>query len=127
MTLYYLKQDDTVWGCGEPGCCGENYEEISESFVDCTCEVEVDADHLQGCNGGGPVLEWRKAQALESEAYEDGKAEGWSDGAVWGEEYQIERIIKLLEAQAKDIVEDREFGIETINLQYAIALIKGEK
>ena len=30
MTFYYLKQDDTIWECGDPACCGEYYEEISE-------------------------------------------------------------------------------------------------
>lgn len=119
MALYYLKQDDTVWGCGESGCCGEYYEQISESFVDCTCEVEIDAEHLHGCNGGGPVLKWRKAYALESRAYEDGKSEGWSDGADWGEKYQIERIIKLWEQEMACKCED--------SMNHLAALIKGEK
>lgn len=119
MTIYYLKQDDTIPGCGDPGCCGEYYEEISESFIDCTCEVEVDADHLHGCNGGGPVLEWRKAYGLEAQAYEDGKSEGWSDGADWGEKYQIERIIKELKA-------NEHIWRERVVLNGLIELIKGE-
>ena len=36
MTVYYVKQDNTIWGCGDPGCCGEYYEEIDEEFVDCS-------------------------------------------------------------------------------------------
>ena len=125
MTIYYLKQDDTIWGCGDPECCGEYFEEISESFVNCTHEVEVDADHLHGCNSGGPVLEWRKATSLEIQAYEEGKSDGWVVGADWGEKYQIERITKLLEllwqkAQGTDIP-------AVVVLPDAIALIKGEK
>jgi len=37
-----------------------------------------------------------------------------------------ERIIKLLEGYAKNIADDRIYGIEVINLQSAIELIKGE-
>jgi hypothetical protein len=127
MTLYYLKQDDTIWGCGESGCCGEYYEEISESFVDCNCEVKVNAEHLHECNGGGPVLEWRKAYGLETQAYEDGKSEGWSDGANWGEKNQIERIIKLLENRTNDSgsVLD-ETGNSIADISDLIELIKGE-
>ena len=87
MTIYYLKQDDTIWGCGDPECCGEYYEEIVESFVKCTCDVEVDADHLHSCNGGGPVLKWRKAKRKETQAfndgYTDGYSQGWEDGIEW--------------------------------------------
>jgi hypothetical protein len=91
MTLYYIKQDNTIWGCGEPDCCGEYREEIQESFVDCTCEnVDPDtmADHLHGCNGGGPVLEWREATPLEILSFSDGKAEGVGEGFDWGIEWQ---------------------------------------
>jgi hypothetical protein len=88
MTLYYVKQDNTVWGCGDPGCCGEYYEEIDEEFVDCTCEVEVDADHLHGCNGGGPVLDWRKATPLEIIAYDSGVTSGYWVAFEAGIEYQ---------------------------------------
>ena len=86
MTLYYVKQDDTVWGCGDPACCGEYYEEITESFVNCTCEnigPEM-ADHLQSCNGGGPVLKWREAKPLEALAW----SEGFQEGSDWGIEWQ---------------------------------------
>lgn len=75
MTLYYVKQDDTIWGCGDPECCGEWYEDITESFVSCKCgidEKDMTADHLHGCNGGGPVLKWRKAKTKEVQAYRDG-------------------------------------------------------
>ena len=93
MTLYYIKQDNTVWGCGDPECCGEYYEEIDESFVECTCEqVEPDvkpdmAGHLQSCAGGGPILKWREAKPLERLAFmrgkDDGASEGWFDGIEW--------------------------------------------
>lgn len=122
MTIYYVKQDDTIWGCGDPECCGEYYEEISESFVNCTHEVEVDADHLHGCNGGGPVLEWRKATLLEVQAYNDGHGEGWSDGADWGEKYRIERIIELLEDHGQYMNNHEVYAANRL-----IAFIKGEK
>lgn len=93
MTLYWVRQDDTIWGCGEPGCCGEYEENITESFVDCECQqVEPDVKpnmkgHLQACNGGGPVLKWRKAKTNELIAYysgvSNGHAEGWSDALEW--------------------------------------------
>lgn len=101
MTIYYLKQDNTIWGCGDPECCGEYYEEIDEEFVDCAHEVEVDADHLHSCNGGGPVLEWRKASSLEETAYRNGKDNSYYDGYDSGWEFGIKQaekhIIKLLE------------------------------
>lgn len=129
MTVYYLKQDDTIWGCGDPECCGEYYEEIGEYFLDCTCEVEVDADHLHSCNGGGPVLEWRKATELETIAYQNGNQEGYSEGSVNGWEFGIkqtqERIIKLLE-----VLWQKTQGTDlpaVVVLPDAIALIKGEK
>ena len=133
--IYYLKQDNTVWGCGESGCCGEYYEEISDSFVDCNHEIEIgaEAEHLHGCNGGGPVLEWRTAYALESQAYEDGKSEGWSDGADWGEKHQIERIIKLLEPLGEcepsicGMGCRGEYRCIGWAYRHAIRLIKGEK
>lgn len=90
MTVYYVKQDNTVWGCGEPGCCGEYYEEIDEMFYECDCkDVESDmADHLQCCMGGGPVLKWREAKKLEAQAFNDGKDDGFNEGFESGIEYQ---------------------------------------
>lgn len=90
MTLYYIKQDNTIWGCGDPECCGEYYEQIEESFVDCKCEnIEFEmADHLQCDAGGGPVLKWRKAKPLEVQAWNDGKDEGFQEGSDWGIEWQ---------------------------------------
>jgi hypothetical protein len=147
MTIYYLKQDNTIWGCGDPECCGEYYEEIDEEFVDCAHEVEVDADHLHSCNGGGPVLEWRKASSLEETAYRNGKDNSYYDGYDSGWEFGIkqteERIIKLLREKAKhlkqvsesiamdDYMSDEdaavpENGAFALN-EFADALIKGEK
>ncbi len=84
MSIYYIKQDNTIWGCGEPGCCGDAIEQIEELFVHCSCEsVEsVMSDHLQACSiyGGGPVLEWRKATDLEATAFQDGRGYGFEDG-----------------------------------------------
>lgn len=91
MTIYYVKQDDTIWGCGDPECCGEYYEEINESFVRCDCSIpesDMTGDHLWACNGGGPVLDWRKATPLEAIAFEFGKSEGWQEGSDWGIEWQ---------------------------------------
>jgi hypothetical protein len=93
MTIYYVKQDNTIWGCGDPECCGEWYEEIDETFVDCTCEhIEPRSEanmteHLQSCIGGGPVLKWRKAKRLEIQAFEDGKSDGFQEGSDWGIEW----------------------------------------
>ncbi len=91
MTIYYVKQDDSYYGCSEPGCCGESYEATEETFVKCECgipENEMTADHLHGCNGGGPVLKWRKAKNKEIQAYEDGKTQGFQEGSDWGIEWQ---------------------------------------
>ncbi len=95
MTIYYVKQDNTIWGCGDPDCCGEYYEEIEESFVDCTCQVEVDSDHLHSCNGGGPVLGWRKATDLEAIAYRNGKDNSYYDGYELGFEQGIGHYIRI--------------------------------
>ena len=90
MTVYYIKQDNTVWGCGEPGCCGEDWHEIKETFIDCDhgiAESEMTADHLHGCAGGGEVLKWRKAKRFEFQAWNSGKddgfQEGWNAYAEW--------------------------------------------
>ena len=91
MTIYYIKQDNTIWGCGEAGCCGEWSEEIDETFVNCECDIpetQMTGDHLQGCVGGGPVLKWRKAKGKEIQAYEDGKTQGFQEGSDWGIEWQ---------------------------------------
>lgn len=89
MTIYYVKQDNTVWGCGDPECCGEYYEEIENIFHECDCkDVQVDADHLQGCIGGGPILKWRKATKKETLAFTNGKDTGYSEGHWDGCEYQ---------------------------------------
>lgn len=90
MTIYYIEQDDTIPGCGDPECCGEYYEDITQSFVKCECipESEMSSDHLQGCNGGGPVLKWRKAKRKEIQAFEDGYSEGHSDGWGYGIDWQ---------------------------------------
>lgn len=97
MTIYYIKQDNTIPGCGDPECCGEYYEDIETSFVNCKCEnvLEPDiADHLQSCNGGGPILKWRKAKPKEILAFEDGKSEGFSEGWNAGMEWQKKRESK---------------------------------
>lgn len=91
MTLYYVKQDDTIWGCGDPECCGAYYEEIEESFVECKCgipEKDMTADHLHVCNGGGPVLEWRKAKKKEVLAFRDGETNIYYEAFEKGIEFQ---------------------------------------
>jgi hypothetical protein len=95
VTLYYVKQDNTVWCCEEDS--GPYYEEIVESFVDCDHNIpepEMTADHLHGCNGGGPVLKWRKAKELEVQAFSSGKddgfQEGWDSGIEWQKDKQGE-------------------------------------
>ena len=94
MTIYYVKQDNTIWGCGDPECCGEYYEEIDEIFHDCDCQdlkIEDDSDmaeHLQGCMGGGPVLKWRKAKERELVAFYAGQEDGFNEGWSAGEDYE---------------------------------------
>lgn len=101
MTIYYIEQDDTIPGCGDPECCGEYYENITQSFVKCECipESEMTADHLHGCNGGGPVLKWRKAKRKEIQAFGDGYSEGhsdgWGDGIEWQKKKANEEAMKL--------------------------------
>lgn len=98
MSIYYIKQDNTIWGCGDPECCGEYYEDIRESFVNCECgitEHAMTADHLHSCNGGGPVLKWRKAKPKEIQAFKDGKSEGFQEGSDWGIEWEKNREAKL--------------------------------
>lgn len=94
VTIYYVKQDNTIPGCGEPGCCGEYYEEIEESFVECKCEeIGPDmAEHLQICLGGGPVLKWREAKRLEVLAFSDGKDDGYQEGFDAGIDWQKKRM-----------------------------------
>ena len=130
MTVYYLKQDDTIWGCGDPECCGEYYEEIGEYFLECTCEVEVDADHLHSCNGGGPVLEWREATKLETIAYQNGNQEGYSEGSSRSWDFAVEqteeRIIKLVKENSYTL-STFDYDEKYISEDEFIALIKGEK
>ena len=128
MTIYYVKQDNTVWGCGDAECCGEYYEEIDKTFVDCEHEIpeaQMTGDHLQGCVGGGPVLKWRKAKKLEVYAFNSGKDEGFQEGSDWGIEWQKERIIKQLEETKATFLGTAQNYVGT-GLDLAIALIKGE-
>ena len=82
MTLYYVTQDNTVWGCGNPECCGEYIEEIESTFVE--IEGDVNEDIIQDEIGGGPVLKFRKAKAKEILAFYDGEAKGYNQGFVTG-------------------------------------------
>ena len=90
-SIYYVKQDNTVWGCGDPECCGEYYEDIEEDFVKCDHDIpesEMTGDHLHGCNGGGPVLKWRKAKEREMIAFYAGQEDGFQEGWSAGEDYE---------------------------------------
>lgn len=102
MTIYYVKQDDSYVGCSEPGCCGESYEATEETFVKCGCgipENEMTADHLQGCNGGGPVLKWRKAKKKEVQAFNDGESniyyEAFEKGIEWQKKKADDEAMRL--------------------------------
>lgn len=93
--IYYVKQDNTMPGCGDPECCGSYYEEIEEDFVKCPHDItesEMTGNHLHVCNGGGPVLDWRKATELEMKAFWAGQEEGWEDGWNAGEEYERKKL-----------------------------------
>lgn len=99
MTIYYIKQDDSYVGCSEPGCCGESYEATKETFVKCECSIpenEMTGDHLWGCNGGGPVLKWRKAKKKEVQAFEDGISDGYSDGWNAGIKWQEDKAARSI-------------------------------
>ena len=109
MTLYYVKQP----GCGEIGCCGEYYQEIDETFVDCECGIpgsEMTADHLQCCEGGGVVLKWRKASRLEIQAFLDGGRDGFQEGYEAGIEWQ-----KKQGEQSKSV--QRRLNVENSNVR----------
>lgn len=115
MTLYYVKQDNMSWCCEDDS--GPYYEDHEVSFVNCECAIPVNkmtADHLHGCNGGGPVLQWREATEKELIAWVSGTQDGFGDGFESGVERERERIIELLE-QA-----------DSACSPWAIALIKGD-
>ena len=125
MTIYYVKQDNTVWGCGDPECCGEYYEEIEESFVDCEHKIpesEMTGDHLNACQGGGPVLKWRKATKKESLAFNDGKDDGYSSGHWDGCEYQKKEDARKAEYADKVKTESQRTIHELVHLGYKITL-----
>jgi len=87
MTLYYAKQDNTIWGCGDPECCGSYYEEIDEIFVDVD---EEDVTYIGSLEsrilmevGGGEILEVREATPTENRAYYAGVSVGFTHGAEY--------------------------------------------
>jgi hypothetical protein len=127
MTLYYVKQDNMSWCCEDDS--GPYYEDHEESFVNCECELpdgKMTADHLHGCNGGGPVLKWREATDKECAAYQsgwlDGRHDQSEDDYTWteiGERNERERIIRIIE---KAIIDSEGY----CHADTVIALIKGE-
>lgn len=123
MTVYYVKQDNTVWGCGDPGCCGEYYEEIDDIFYNCDCkDVQVDSDHLQGCMGGGPVLKWRKATPKETLAFTNGRDTGYSEGHWDGAEYQKRNDAIKAEYADKAKTEPQRSIHELVHLGYRVTV-----
>jgi hypothetical protein len=120
MTIYYVKQDNTIWGCGEADCCGEYEEEIDRTFVDCNCEIpeaQMTGDHLQSCVGGGPVLKWRKANKLEVYAFNSGKDEGFQEGSDWGIEWQKNAESKLFKTKRDKTIHELVHEGYTITVQ----------
>lgn len=119
MSIYYIKQDNTVWCCEEDS--GPYQEQIEVTFVKCECESvwarkEADmADHLQRHSGGGKVLEWRMAKATELAAWYSGGDDAFQEGIA----FEQERIIKLL----NELDDEEWMGIN----QNFIALIKGNQ
>ena len=97
MTIYYIKQDNTVWCCEEDS--GKYYEQIDVSFVKCECsqiiEQETFEEHLQGHKGGGRVLKWRKAKQNEISAWYAAGDEFFDEGI----EFEQQRIIGRIKAQ----------------------------
>lgn len=121
MTIYYIKQDNTTWCCEEDS--GPYYEEIDNIFHECDCkDVEVNADHLQACVGGGPILKWRKANKIESLAFSDGKddgfQEGWNDGADW----QKKQDARKAEAADKAKTDPQRSVHELVHLGYKVTV-----
>ena len=89
MSIYYIKQDNTVWCCEEDS--GPYNQEIDISFVKCECpqvEPETMAEHLQGHQGGGQVLKWRKANENERSAWYGGKDEVFDEGIEFESDYE---------------------------------------
>ena len=122
MTLYYVKQDNMSWCCEDDS--GPYYEDHEESFVNCDCELpdsKMTADHLHGCNGGGPVLQWREATEKELIAWVVGTQDSFGDGFDSGVEHERERIIELLD---KVCIYGEPVVIERNRL---MALIRGDK
>lgn len=134
MTIYYVKQDDTISGCGDPECCGEYYEDYSESFIECYHE-NVTAEHLHSCNGGGPVLDWREATYLEATAFRSGVDDGYYKGWDYGVQIENERILKQLNSYLDWAIEITQGKPQEVwehsqqlilGLQKRINLIKGK-
>lgn len=131
MTLYYVKQDNMGWCCEADS--GPYYEDHEESFVDCECELPdnaMTAEHLQDCNGGGLVIEWRSATSNELSAHESGRYDGYNDGFSFGREREREVIIALLDAEHSEYTyqhqENKGAYIDDCPACFAIAIIKGE-
>ena len=123
MTIYYVKQDNTVWGCGDPGCCGPYYEEIDNIFHECDCkDVEVDADHLQGCVGGGPILKWREASKIETLAFKSGSDDGYNKGHWDGAEYQKKQDARKAKYADEAKTEAQRSIHELVHLGYKVTV-----
>jgi hypothetical protein len=61
------------------------------------------AEHLQDCNGGGPVIEWRFAKMKELSAHASGRYDGYDDGFGFGREREREVVIATLNERIKDL------------------------
>ena len=124
MTIYYVKQDNTVWGCGDPECCGEYYEEIDDIFHECDCKdiKSETVDHLQACMGGGPIIKWRKATPKEIQAFTDGKDSGYSEGHWAGAEYQKRNDAIKAEYADKAKAESQRSIHELVHLGYKVTV-----
>mgnify|MGYP006397661833 CR=1 FL=1 len=88
MPLYYVKQDNTSDGCGDPLCCGEYYKDIVVSFVEILNDELVTAGAIRAQLGGGPVLKFRAATLKELQAYIYGRSKGYSIGHEAGSQQQ---------------------------------------
>lgn len=126
MSLYYAKQDNTIWGCGESGCCGPYYEDIQETFIEIYDDGNpVDAERLQSEEGGGPILSFKIATHKQAVAYESGKMagyeDGWSDGFAYNHKLLLHSVRKrILKDSARDTVARNDGDTSTVD---AILLI----
>lgn len=106
MTLYYAKQDNTIWCCEEDS--GPYHEDIRETFIEVYDDDKpINAETLQSEEGGGPILSFKIATHKQAVAYEKGKMagyeDGWSDGFGYRDNLLLEAVRRrIIRESARD-------------------------